>query len=355
MFATFLQVLIAVLILIVMMVIAFYIYNKEYVDAIQTGSTLKKKTDIFVGIKDFKSANNEIYNTTDIDSFTYRNLGPAINQHAGAEFTYNFWLFKSNAIATEPKMNQELIRTDTGLGDKDIVLFMRGSDRLVTYKNQCNQNKTDVLIKCPLVKLERGADILTVELNTIQGPDGVREMSRNTCDDKKIDWNAMNSHKLSVRGLRGYNFDNKWFMVTVIVKDMAPTEPIPMRNKVNVKIYVNGIKELERMVDGRLAQTGGSETALRQNAGHLYVAPVLKIGTANVPNYKSYKQRSLMMADLAYYNHSLTPEEIKALFDAKYTKKVAASIIDSPAARDALKNSEDAMAYTDGKKQLSAF
>jgi hypothetical protein len=355
MLATFIQVLIAVIILIVMMVVAFYVYNKEYVNAIKSGSTLKKKTDIFVGVKDFKSANNEIYNTNDADSFTYRNLGQSINQHAGAEFTYNFWLYKDNAVAPDPIVAQELVRTDTGLAEDNIILFTRGLNKLVTYKNQCNMSKTDILVKCPLVKLERGADILTVELNTIQSPDGIREMSRNNCEDKKVDWNAMNSHKLSVRGLRNYNFDKKWFMVTVIVKDMSPSEPIPMRNKVNVKIYVNGTRELDRMVDGRLAQTSGSETAMRQNSGNLYVAPVVQMGGAAIPNYNSLTERSLMMADLAYYNYSLSAEEIKTLFNAKYNKKVALSIIDSQAARDALNNAEDAVAFSDGKKQLSAF
>jgi len=354
MLTDYLQVVAAVLVLVVMMVVAFYIYNKEYVDALRTGSSLKKKTDIFVGIKDLKSANNEIYNTSDIESLAYRNLGPSINQLAGAEFTYNFWLLKNNAVASEPGLSQQLVNTDAGLSSGDIVLFTRGSNKLASYKNQCGIAKRDILVKCPLIKLERGADILTVELNTIQGPDGVREMSRNTCGEKKVDWNAMNSHKLSVRGLRGYNFDNKWFMVTVIVKDMSPAEPIPMRNKVNVKIYINGVKELDRMVDGRLAQVGGSETALRQNSGNLFVAPVVQMGGASVPNYTSMADRSLMMADLAYYNYSLTPQEVSTLFDAKYTKKIAPSIIDTPAARDALNEGND-LSVSDGTRQLTAF
>lgn len=349
------QVVMAVILLIVMLVVAFYIYNKEYVDAIRSSSSLRKKTEVFVGIKDIKSSNNETYNVVDRESLTFRDIGASINQHAGAEFTYNFWLFKDNAIGSEPLLGKDIVNTDTGLQAEDIILFTKGSNKVFNYKNQCGALKDDILVKCPLVKLERGGDVLTVELNTIQSPDGTREMSRNTCEDKRIDWNAMNSHKVSLRGLRNYNFDKKWFMVTVIVRDTAPTEPLPMRNKVNVKMYVNGVKELDRMMDGKLAQVGGSETALRQNEGHLYVAPIIRLGAANIPVYSNFSEQSLMMADLSYFNYNLSPEEVKQLFDAKYTKKVAASITDSPNGRDAINNTGDLLSFADGKKQLTAF
>ena len=63
--------------------------------AIQKSRAVQITTPIFAGIVDFNTAGNYIYNTVSTSPLdtSYRNLGNAINQPGGAEFTYNFWLY----------------------------------------------------------------------------------------------------------------------------------------------------------------------------------------------------------------------------------------------------------------------
>lgn len=355
---TIVQVLIALVIVIVLFVVAFYIYNREYISAIQTASKLQKRVDIFKGIKDLKNNKNELYDTADKTHPTYKDLQLSVNQKGGAEFTYNFWLYKDNSISLV--QDSIPVKTDQGLRTDDIVLLLKGVKQSYTYRGLCGKTKTDVLVKCPLIKLQADLDVLAVELNTVTGPDSVHEMSRNTCSDASKDWKKMNAHMLAIEGLTKPNFDKKWFMVSVVMQDVTPVDPLPFRNRVRVLIYVNGVLELDRYVDGRLGSVGDDPSIIRQNMGALYVAPSIKITregqaetTVAVPD--NIPEKSLYMADLSYFNYALPIEEIKSLHASGFTKSVAPSVADTENTRNAISQMEDAVAFTDGSQQLREF
>lgn len=358
MLLTFIQVLIALVIVIVLFVIAFYIYNREYIAAIQESGKLQKRVDIFRGIKDLKYNNNEMYNTTDKTHPTFKDLQTSVNQKGGAEFTYNFWLYKDNTINLP--IDSIPVKTDQGLRTDDIVLLLKGIKKTYTYMGLCGSQKTDVLVKCPLVKLQSDLDVLTIEVNTLSSPDGVHEMSRNTCNDASKDWKKMNSHMLAIEGLSKPNFDKKWFMVTIVMQDVTPVDPLPFRNRVRVIVYINGVIELDRYIDGRLGSVAENPSVIRQNLGSLYVAPTIELTrpndttrTVGIPS--TIPDKSLYMADLSYFNYVLPIEEIKSLQAAGFTKTVAPSIADTENTRSAISQMEDAVSFTDGNQQLHEF
>jgi len=360
-----LQIVVALILIIVFFIIGFSIYNMENIKAMQDSNKVKVITSIFDGIKDFNTVNNEAYNTMNSNSSSYRNLGASANQYAGTEMTYNFWLYIDNSknqvfIPIQDSTNTTTISADPGLLNSDgtsafnskdlpFILFLRGNPIPYVYKNLCsdknNDNnstilKTDILVKCPLVKLEHGGDVLTVEFNTLINPDALKFDSRNICNDKNTSWQYMNSYKVGLQGLNSrQTLQKKWFMVTVIIQDTFPTDPYPIRNKIRTRIYINGVRELDKYITGSISFNGVEEinntiqtynvsNPIKSNQGNLYVAPNIMYNTQNgsviqTTMGKVTVPKALMMSDLKYANYSLSDGEIKSMYSNGITKHYA--------------------------------
>jgi hypothetical protein len=206
---------------------------------------------------------------------------------------------------------------------------LKGDKRTVDYKNVCGKDKTDILVKGPLIKLEQCGKNLTVEFNTVETKDVVTETSPDVCNTTAQSWDVANAHKITLAGFDKPQFDKKWNMVTVIIQDTYPSDPYPVRNKVRTRIYVNGLLELDRYVDGKVntaSSTNKAPTVLQLNNGHLHIAPSVSF-SASGNTYKTYKpnsEKALMMADLTYYNYALEASEIDSLFASDFTKSAAA-------------------------------
>ena len=372
------QVIIAVTLVILLFAIGFAVYNLETMRAVQDAAKQKRRVDIFTGVKDLVMTGEENYETRDDTMATYKDLALSVNQGSGAEFTYNFWMYIDKSVtgldiaASISNKQDTAQKTDRGLVEAsapgaattvvpdDIILLLRGNKVPVDYRNICGVNKTDIITKSPLIKLERNADVLTVEFNTVDAPDMTHESSRNTCKDNSTNWATMNNHKIAVAGLRAKpNLEKKWFMVSVIIQDTTPVDPIPIRNKVRCLIYINGVLELERYTDGRLVNSPlqTDPTVLLQNSGNLYVYPEI-LG----PNGRAMSKRTvglssaakgLMMADLSYFNYAITTDEITSLFRGGFTRTMAPSIsqITSVDKNDIMTN----LSLAPDKKQLVSF
>lgn len=331
---TIIQIIVAVLIVMILFVVGLLIYNAEQLKAVREAGKQRKAVTIFEGIKDLKASKNETYNTLNTSSPTYRDISSSINQPGGAEYSYNFWLYVDySKDELEPQPESAQIKKDQGyLGanaiNKDVVLFLHGDKTLYTYKNICAENKDDVMIKSPMVKLQNYGDVLSVELNTLAHPDGMRETAKNNCEEESTNWMAMNAHRLAIAGLRDRdptNFDKKWFMVTVVVRDTNPGDELPLRNKVEVRIYINGILELERYVDGSLNKEG---SVLRNNNSMFHFAPIIK-NSSNAPVSKELEaEKVVMVSDLTYFNYGIDISEIKSMHKRGITKKMAPSVSD---------------------------
>lgn len=364
---TLLQVIFAIAIVIILFVIAFSIYNMEMVNAIRNSGKIRKVTPIFVGMKDLADSKDEMFETLDKNASTYLDLGNSIGQQGGAEYCYNFWLYidRSTIGTVFPQPDDvnkvKQFNTDSGLEDlpqtssnaiqpglEQVILFLKGSKQLYRYKGLCftdndpeNTYKTDLMVKSPLVKLERGLDVLTIEFNTIESPDAVKERAGNTCQDLSTNWEAMNAYKVSLKNLTA-KYDKQWIMVTVVLADTYPSDPLPIRNKIRCSVYVNATLELDKYIDSKLDSINVMGSTLKTNSGNLYINPKVT-APSNVwvkneaGSYKdkgsfvvtpdfSDKKRAIVMSDLTYFNYAPDANEIRTLFNNGYTKKWAPTL-----------------------------
>lgn len=337
-FGSSLQIVTAIILVLLLCAFGFLIYNMEVVNnAIEAGK-VKKQIAVFSGIRDLR--NSSSYNTTVKADPTFRDISPSVNQPSGAEMTYNFWLYKDNAAFNESVIGNDLQYTDAGLSPDDFILFVHGDKLAYDYANVCGATKNDIKIKCPLVKLERGGDVLTVEFNTISSPDAVKEQARNACREFSTDWMFMNAHKIAIRGFRNSETSKKWNMITIVLQDTSPNDPLPIRNKIRCRIYVNGALQLDRYVDPGIG-LGSGQSLLRRNNSYFHVAPRVTIspfkysspGQSSTDNNRINtttkvinNDNSLMMADLTYYNYSLGSDDVKSLYNKGFTKEMSARI-----------------------------
>ena len=340
------QVIIAIALVIILCVIAFSVYNTEMIKAIKESGQVRRQVVIFSGIKDLKTSNNEEYTTIDPTDAMYRNIDSSVNQKAGAEYTYNFWLYMNPNISSgsySTIRDQNL--TDVGLtksmsnlafdNTKPFVLFVRGENNAVAYKNTCGNMKMDVLVKQPLIKFEQNYNVMTIELNTQDKPDAMQEKARNTCNSSESSWLELNKYRIGVQNVK-QQLAGKWNMITLVVQDTYPGDPLPMRNKVRIRLYINGTMELDRYLDGKLSEISSKATLLRPNNGSLFVAPTIKANisgdntsgtlTSLTVDPTTLNTNQLLMADLSYYNYAIDGSVIKSLFGAGFSKKYAPSM-----------------------------
>jgi hypothetical protein len=359
------QVVIAIALVIILCVVAFSVYNAEMIKAIRESGKVKREVVIFSGVKDLRTSNNEEYTTIDPADPMYRNIESSVNQKAGAEYTYNFWLYMNNSklsgnfstVRDENVTDVGLTKnnTNTEFATKPFVLLLRGDKRAVPYKNMCSTKgsdkmKVDVLVKQPMIKLEQGYNVLTIELNTQDKPDAVQEKSRNTCSSSETDWLELNKYRIGVQNIKS-KLTNKWNMLTLVVQDTFPGDPLPMRNKVRVRLYVNGTVELDRYLDGKLAETSSKATLLRPNNGSLYVAPTISMDFAGTSKNLTinpsdstggFNTNAILMADLTYYNYAVDVVKVKSMFEAGFNKKYAPSMTRNATTLNTPLNAENA-------------
>jgi hypothetical protein len=354
------QVVIALLLVLAMFVLGFSIYNMELVRSIQNANKQKKSVMVFSGVKDLYGSKDSFFDTSNASMGNYREIPVSVNQRGGAEFTYNFWVWKDNALGatadyTDTKSGVQVV--DSGLTTKDYILFMKGSKTATNFKNICKvdtnttataEYKKDVLVKCPLVKFEEGLDVLTVEFNTVQAPDAVQESAEDMCSNQTLSWSQMKGHKLSIKGFHDEAYNQKWTMVTVVIQDTFPTDPLPGRNKVRCRIYVNGVLTLDHYTDTSIKNPVGY-SVLKQNVGNLFIMPSVAI-TSTTTSAQPSALEQLLMADLEYVNYALTADEIKGRYANKFSRTSANNDIDvtktqfsnySPAYNSKIKGSVD--------------
>jgi hypothetical protein len=313
---TILQVIMAIIVVLLLGVISYSIYNSEIRTNIYNMSSkiiTKKQVPVFKGIYSYSNSRVS-FNTNNPEFGDYISLDPSINQTGGAEYSYNFWLYKTATSTSQ-------------------ALFIRGSDKMVGYNSSgynCNSTSSTgwYLVKNPLVKLlkstNNGNHGLAIELNSISEPDGYK------LNGVKPDCNDADDIEkyASFIGIKDMNesFNDKWTMITLVIQETNPTDDIIFRNKANVKLYVNGILHMEKSVGN---ETAGS-TAMLHNQGKLHINPNADADSTN----------TTMIADLLYSNYALTVDEITTLYKAKF---VATGMI-MPSRSDII---EDKIEYSD--------
>lgn len=358
--SAFVQVVVALLVVVGFFLLAFYVYNREALN-VAVAKSVKKHTYIFRGIKDLAINNNESYNTSDTTHPTYREVPNSINQLGGAEFTYSFWMYKYGKTLDETSADNFETSVNDSILESDLILFVRGSKRNQRFKDVCKSTPADpanIMTKCPLVKFQGPTwDYLVVELNTQDNPNAVKEQSRDSCKVTTArEWSKANAHKIALGGFSDTNFIDKWFMVTIVVSDTEPTDNLPVRNKIHVQIYVNGVLELDRYVDNAIGEVSSEKpSVLLQNRGPLHVAPTITGGTGWSVSTPTESSDNLFMANLSYMSYAASPDDIKTLYKEGFDKIIAPSINQSEVSKDRYASTYENRSLTSGDPQLVSF
>lgn len=327
MISVIIQGIIGIFVVLILLLIAFMIYNYERVNIIKNSKKIKKKIQIFNGIYDYSLYHDTEYNTFLQNSYTYRDLAPSINQSGGAEYTYNFWL----------KINRSSLLNSNSHGD-DIILFMRGSKLQIPYTNEgsggsnclLKQNKKYILVKNPLIRMKNDGTSIIVEYNTLTNPDAYRSdgTTLTKCDTGA--WDDRNAGLLGIYNMTSSEYDNKWFMFTVVIREITPENDILNKFKTSCKIYLNGINMLDRVVEapfnGESNKSPGS-AAMKHNKAPLYLNPGnLLSKNKNLIEEKLFTNNDndfspLQMADLTYLNYAANDNQIKTMFSSGFSKE----------------------------------
>ena len=418
------QVIAAIALVLILLIIAFYVYNYDEIKALTQSSKVQKQIKIFSGMYDLKNAptydttakksQNSGFSTSDPSDPTYLDIEYSVNQKSGAEMTYTFWLYldysqdgtnnvfvQSTGTKTFSQSRKYPIYADQGLtklstagvtaslnntlyssspandftgedtytaanvsssgnaGYQPVILFVRGETVARIYKGLCyddsaektassnptvngkpKQAKADVLVKCPLVKLENNGDVLSVEFNTTYSPDAMIENAKNTCNNNVSNsWTDVNSYKIAINGLTGSQYQKNFFLVTITLQDTYPSDPISIRNKIRARIYINKTLQLDTYINYNSFSFSewNSQNSLKMNNGNLYVSP--QIYDARSLNPDSNKQKAfvysktptnaneIVMADLTYYNYALNANQISSIYSAGFNKKTITSLL----------------------------
>jgi len=314
-----------IFVVLILLLIAFMIYNYERLNIIKNSRSIKKKIPIFNGIYDYSLYHNTEYNTFIANSNTFRDLAPSINQAGGAEYTYNFWLNINRRALIESNQYAE-----------DIILFMRGSMLQIPYKNSgtggknclLDTNGKYILVKNPLIRMKSDGTSIIVEYNTLTNPDAYRSDGTTLikCDTGK--WDDRNGGLLGVYNMTSSEYDNKWFMFTVVIKEITPENDILNKFKTSCKIYLNGINKLDRVVEapfnGESDKSPGS-AAMKHNKSPLHLNPgnLLTAIDEQLEEkiFSTTDLSPLKMADLTYFNYATNENQIKSLFKSGFSKE----------------------------------
>ena len=312
------QIIIAIILIVLMGVLAYGIYNKnarEILLDIMTPTTIRKKTKILDGVYEYKIGQNVTFNTRDKSKGTYVDLSPSINQKGGSVYTYNFWLYFPESVSS-------VSNTQT------LVLFNKGSDQLVkyssTYRCDTNEEKGWFLVKNPLVRLDtknREIDAIIVEFNSIEHPD-VFHAGANTgdkiCTGNMVD---KDNNLIGIKELASRNdLRKQWNMITIIVSETSPDDDVFVSsNQAVVKLYLNGYAYLDK--DGELAE---KSTAMKVNNSDLHIGTVKTAADNTVlPTGPDGHSTEVGISDLTYFNYALEDKEIVSLFKEGCKKSTA--------------------------------
>jgi hypothetical protein len=320
------QVIASLIILLLMGYFAYNIYLIEFEKMLKSSSDVKKEVNIIDGIYDYNTYTEMQFNTIDETKETYLDINPSINQEGGAEYSYNFWLYTDTTTLTDK--------------DKDIVLFFKGEKNLFSSSqnyncstiNAASKKNVTVLIKNPLVKLRGDGKAMVVEFNNIYNPDSYQQGTKYVnCEN--IDSGSWDNKNRNLLGIYDLNFNKKWFMVTIVMKEVADANNILMKNRASCKIYINGINVLDKKAE-TLYNGRAQSATFKNNKAPFYMNPSFEKSSSNSTltvnsDMQRYKKGSdlqenvLKLADLKYYNYALSDTKILELLSNGFGKKAA--------------------------------
>jgi len=326
------QIVISLIVLLLMGYVAYNIYLIELQHMFNGENNIRKEVDIAPGVFDFGTNNEWKYNTNNKIHNNYLPITPSINQQGGAEYSYNFWLY-----ANHDKLNTYNSER------KDIALLLKG-EKIFYYniKNyNCSGKSTDEIIiptlltKNPLIRINHNCSKLAVDYNNILSPDSYQFNSfyeRCSKTQPNADWETKNKNLL---GIWNIPFDRKWFMITVVMKEVADSANILAINRAMCKIYMNGMLVFDDKIETKYGvEVNNTYSATQKdNKSPIYINPNLtniisrKESQANLDQFFDTRnineENVLKMGDIKYFNYAINEDMINSIYNKGLNKDKA--------------------------------
>jgi len=321
----FIQVVISLIILLLMGYIAYNIYIIELHTMFKGSGDIRKEIEISRGILDYKEATEIKFSTVNKAHFRFLDITPSTNQQGGAEYSYNFWLY----------VDKEKIKA-SNQSKQDIVLFFKG-EKYTYFNNDKNFNCSStlsptnsirglsIITKNPLVRINHDGSKLAIDYNNILSPDSYQHRSFNKdCDSKSGDWNDKNSNLLGVYDI---NFDSRWYMVTIVMKEISDNNNILSNNRAECKIYINGYEVFNKKVE-TIYENASHSATYKNNNSPFYINPKFN-GANNSPENENpffntagfTDLNTLKIGDIKYFNYAINKDVIAGLLQKGLNKE----------------------------------
>jgi hypothetical protein len=328
----FIQVVISLIILLLMGYIAYNIYIIELHTMFKGSGDIRKEIEISRGVLDYKESPEHKFSTVNKAHVKFLDITPSTNQQGGAEYSYNFWLY----------VDKEKIKKGNEF-KKDIVLFFKG-EKNTYYNNDENFNcsstlKPDntirglnIITKNPLVRINHDGSKLAIDYNNILSPDSYQHRSNNKdCDSKSGDWNEKNNNLLGVYDI---NFDSRWYMITIVMKEISDNNNILSNNRAECKIYINGYEVFNKKVETRYDGIIHSAT-YKNNNSPFYINPnftnnTIKTDANESPFFNTSEftdSNTLKIGDIKYFNYAINKDVIAGILHKGLNKEEYKPII----------------------------
>ena len=321
-----------------MAIVAYSVYDNEYVKNLKLFSTNRHETLILDGIYTFDKPRMYAETNNRLDP-NYLDLNPSVNQNGGAEYTYNFWLYYNLRSVIEERI---------AVGDdknKYIILFLKGDLTVLPYNQNNYSCDTDggkkyIVVKNPLVKLKNDGTELIIEYNNINNPDTFNSsaVKIGSCVSNK-EKNLNN--KLGIKEINNKVYNKTWNMITIVMQENAKNEDELFVNRANCKVYFNGTLIADRStLNNSLMDEYSAEiksTVMKKNLGNLHLNPtteLVKRGLSDqdyitngisqiIETDEITRDIPLKMANLGYFNYALSGDEIIRLYNRKFKNQQA--------------------------------
>ena len=345
------QIILGLFIILIMALIAYSIYDREYLRSINVFNTNKKETRIFKGVYPYDQSLIKVESFNKADPY-YFDLNPSVNQNGGAEYSYNFWLYFN--IKNDETGQGKIYNNPTDIynnEDRYILLFYKGVKQLIPYKQHnysCDtlspneKPKKYILVKNPLVKLNNNGKELIIEYNNINTPDTFNSSS------SPLNCNILNSvygnnvNKLGIKNIDTNMFNKNYNMITIVMQESPTNEDVLFQNRTNCKVYFNGSLISDRSTyNNDITNENNTDikaTVMKKNLGNLYINPSTNLKEIEdqyvatsiseiIDTDEITKDVPLKMADLSYFNYALSVDEIYNLYNRGFNNELADIIL----------------------------
>ena len=278
---TVIQVIFGIVVVAILYVITLIVLN---VDTIVSQKSVvvrpREMTTIIDGWANSSYLAKMSFNTINSFSDNFRKIGKSINTSGGSQFTYQFWMRIENT-------DNEAFRNQVILLKGDNRKYKTAFYDIDTRRLLTNDNSSDYMIKCPLIKFGNSYRELEVQINTNKNISYEIPIRSNSSADASMRQNVLSLLPLN------------WFLFTFVFEDNYSTLD-SAENGIKFNFYLNDSPQHSVQASSDISLRNNF---MKQNEGGLHILPTMN----NANDF-------IKLANIRYYNYALSHKNIADVY-----------------------------------------